>query len=53
MKGERRTAGMDDLLTPNDRVNGEIVVVMWRWRWREWDSKEGRGFEAKWGELMI
>lgn len=27
MKGERRTAGMDDLLTPNEGVNGVVMVL--------------------------
>lgn len=52
MKGERRTAGMYDLLTPNEGVNGEMAVLLWRWRWKEWNSEDERGVEVKWGELL-
>ena len=27
MKEERRTAGIDDLLTPNEGVNGAVMVL--------------------------
>ena len=43
---------MDDLLTPNEGVNGEIVAVLRRWRWEERDSREEREVDVKWGEQM-